>query len=351
MKLPRIALFLVVLFLPYRVVAQQSNCNVDTYHKTLDVVFRQATKGERVVTVQVLPSFKVEWAIVFDTTPDGLVVSRISFRKQLWSQLFCGPGAVTTTASQRIELAEAAEERTPVPLPRESAQRFIDDLAKIDFSTDRCPRDKDGSCFDMLDGVRYVVQLGDGRSARLTNVTALTGARSENPALSNWVTELLQESSPPIPSDATSHEKMKFTLLIMGNGWTEKGYAFSTMNYESAAHIKVYLKIVHLDSRDDAKKEYDNWLKKAVRIIDQGKTHDKPATKPATTEDRAVILVPNTSVFTVVTTAKDCEEMFTVVATAGTVLRTIESCSLDAAVEFERQAKRSESVDDRLVFR
>jgi len=56
-----------------------------------------------------------------------------------------------------------------------------------------------------------------------------------------------------------------------------------------------------------------------------------------------VILVPST--------AKDCDEMFTVVATAGTVLRTIQSCSLDAAVEFERQAKRKESVDDRWVSR
>ena len=351
MNLPRIALFLVVLFLPYRVVAQQAKCDVDTYQKTLNAVFSQVTRGERVATVQVLPSFEAEWAIAFDVTPEGLVVSRISFRKQLWSQWFCGPDAATPTPSQRIELAKAIEERTPVPLARESAQRFIDGLARMDFSTDRCPRNSDGSCAYLRDGVVYVVQFKDGRSARLTDVTDLNGMSSENPTLSNWVTELLKESFPPVPSEARAHEEIKFTLLILSNGHTEKGFAVSGMNYESAAHVKVYLKIVHLGSRDDSKKEYDDWLKKAVKIIDQGTTHDKPATKPATTEDRAVILVPNTGVFTVVATAKDCEEIFTVVATAGTVLRTIQSCSLDAAVEFERQAKRNESVDDRWVSR
>ena len=167
-----------------------------------------------------------------------------------------------------------------------------------------------------------------------------TASRSQSPTQTGQtVSPTGQQDSP----DETSHEKMKFILLVMGNGWTKQGYAVSSMNYESAAHIKVYLKIVHLDSREDARKEYDDWLKKAVRIVDQGKVQDKPATKPATSEDRAVILVPST--------AKDCDEMFTVVANSGTVLRTIQSCSLDAAVEFERQAKRKESVDDRWVSR
>jgi hypothetical protein len=103
-------------------------------------------------------------------------------------------------ASQCIELAKAAAvERTPLPLPRESAQRFFDDLAKMDFATDRCPRNKDGTCAYLRDGVSYVVQIRDGRSARLTDVSAYSGMRSENPALSNWVTELLKESCPPAP--------------------------------------------------------------------------------------------------------------------------------------------------------
>ncbi len=115
------------------------------------------------------------------------------------------------------------------------------------------------------------------------------------------------------------------------------------MNYESAAHVKIYLKIVHAGSREEAKKEYDDWLKEAAKIIEQGNVQDKPATKPATTEDRAVIVV--------LETARDCEKMFTVVATAGTVLRIIQFCSLEAAVEFEKQAKLGESMGDRLVSR
>ena len=101
--------------------------------------------------------------------------------------------------------------------------------------------------------------------------------------------------------------------------------------------------MVHLGSREGAKKEYDDQLKGAVRIIEQGKVQDKPASKPATTEDRAVIVVPST--------AKDCKEMFTILATAGTVLRIHQSCSLEAVVEWEKGAKHNESVDDRFVFR
>jgi hypothetical protein len=200
MKLLSIALFLAGLFLQCRVVAQGSCCNLDTYHRALDFVFGQTINGERVATVQVLPAFQSEWAIAFDKTPDGLVVSRITFRKQLWLLLGLGGPGAARTASQCIELAKAVPvERASVPLPRDSAQRFIDDLAKLDFATDRCPRNKDETCAYIMDGVDYLVQFRDGRSARLTDVSAYSGMKSENPALSNWVTELLKESSPPAP--------------------------------------------------------------------------------------------------------------------------------------------------------
>ena len=200
MKQLRIALVLVGLSLPCKVVAQQANCDLDTYQRALDIVFGQATKGERVATVQVLPSFQSEWAIAFDKIPNDLVVTRITFRKQLWWQLgLGGPGAAKTT-SQCLELAKAAAlERAPVPLARESAQRLLDELTKVDFATDRCPRKKDGTCAYLMDGVSYVVQLRDGRSARLTDVSGFRGMKSENPALWNWVTELLKESWPPEP--------------------------------------------------------------------------------------------------------------------------------------------------------
>lgn len=343
MQIPKVILLLVVIFLPYRVVAQQ-DCAMETYQKTLDIVFNEATAGKRVATIQVLRSFLPEWAIAFDATPEGLVVSRTSFRKQLWER-FSG-GSAVKTPSECVEMAKAGAETTPVPLPREWAQRFIDDLAKIDLSTDSCARNKNGSCVQMYDGDNYLVQLEDGRSVRLTDVANLNGAKSENPALSSWVTELLKTSFPPVLSESPAHKEMRFMLLIMGNGWMNEGPGltpFSVMDYENAAHVKIRLKIVHLHSRDAAKNEYDVRLKEAVKIIEQGKVQDTPATKPASIEDRAVLIVPGT--------AKDCQEMFTIVATAGTALRTIQSCSLDPAIEFERQAKRGESVDDRWVAR
>jgi hypothetical protein len=148
-----------------------------------------------------------------------------------------------------------------------------------------------------------------------------------------------QQSSP----ETTPQVEMKFKLVMLSNGSTKNGFAFSGMTYETANQVKVYVYLVHLGSREGAKKEYDDRLKEAVKIIEEGKVQDKPASKPATTEDRAVVVLPST--------AKDCKEMFTVLATAGTVLRIQQSCSLEAVVAWEKLAKHNESVDDRLVFR
>lgn len=182
--------------------------------------------------------------------------------------------------------------------------------------------------------LRYGVVLG------MICLVIPSAARSQEPSRTGQTNSLANQQSSPA---AAPHEEMKFKLVKMSNGWTKKGFEVSGMDYESTAHIKVYLKIVHPGSREGVKKEYDDWLKEAAKIIRQGAVQDKPATKPATMEDRAVIAVREAS--------KECEEIFSVVATAGTVLRIIQSCSLEAAVEFERQAKRNESMDDRLVSR
>jgi hypothetical protein len=185
----------------YKLASQQSgqaHCDLNTYQRALDTVFSLAVNAERVATVQVLPSFHPEWAIAFDRTPNGLIVSRITLQKQLWLQLGLGSQSPSKLPSQCVELAKAATvERATVPLARESAQRFIDDLAKMDFVTDACPRQKDGTCALVEDGVDYVVQFDDGPSVRLTDVSVFVGMRSENPSLSNWVTELLGEIGPP----------------------------------------------------------------------------------------------------------------------------------------------------------
>ena len=134
-------------------------------------------------------------------------------------------------------------------------------------------------------------------------------------------------------SEATSQEGMNFKLLIMSNGVTKSGASFGGKIYETPTHTKVYLYMVHLGSREGAKQEYEDRLKETIRIINQGAVQDDPATKPVTTEDRAEIIVPAT---------RDCKETTTILATAGTVLRVIQSCSREAAVEFEKQANRNE---------
>jgi hypothetical protein len=148
-----------------------------------------------------------------------------------------------------------------------------------------------------------------------------------------------QPSSP----ETTPQVEMKFDLVKMSHGFTKNGFLISGRTYKTANQVMVYVAIVHLVSREGAKKEYDDRLKEALRIIEQGKVDDKPATKPATTEDRAVIVVPSTE--------KDCKEMFSILATAGTVLRIQQSCSLDAVVAWEKLARRNESVRDRFVSR
>jgi hypothetical protein len=124
-------------------------------------------------------------------------------------------------------------------------------------------------------------------------------------------------------SFAVPQEPLKFKLLILSNGVTKSGASWDGRIYETPTQIKVYLYMVHLGSREAAKKEYEDQLKAAVRIISQGKTQDKP-----TTEARAVITVSDT---------RECKEMPTVLATADTMLHIVQSCSPEAALEFEKQ--------------
>jgi len=139
-------------------------------------------------------------------------------------------------------------------------------------------------------------------------------------------------------SQLPGHEGTKFNRLGMTNGVTKSGASWERTTYETVTGARVRLTIVHLDSREGAKNEYADWLKlKGVRVISKGKVEDKPATKPATTEDRAIVkfAVPS-----------ECDEGTAIFATAGSILRIIQSCSAKAAFEFEKQAKRGENQND-----
>ncbi len=138
--------------------------------------------------------------------------------------------------------------------------------------------------------------------------------------------------------DATQPTGMTFKLTIMSNGLTKSGAAFGGYTYvEISADIKVTLEIVHLRSPEAANKEYNDRLKYATKIVEHAKVGDSTGT----TEERAVILVP---------AKKDCKEATEILRTSGKLLRIIESCFPDAALDFEKQAERAGG-GDRILWR
>jgi hypothetical protein len=154
-----------------------------------------------------------------------------------------------------------------------------------------------------------------------------------------WVTVFCLVVSAAHGSQLSGHEKMKFNQLGTSSGVTKSGASWEGTLYETATHMRVHLTIVQLDSREGATNEYADWLKqKAVRIISKEKVQDNPGT----TEDRAVVKL---------FVASECDEGTAIFATAGKVLRIIQSCSAKAAVEFEKQVKRGENQSGEYVAR
>src|SRR5262249_17311390 len=89
--------------------ARETMCGLVTYHDGLNLAFNKATAGagETLVTVQVLPSFQREYALVLKQVGAQVKLLRASFRNQLWSQM--GPPLhVQRTRLQCLEIAVAA---------------------------------------------------------------------------------------------------------------------------------------------------------------------------------------------------------------------------------------------------
>jgi len=146
----------------------------------------------------------------------------------------------------------------------------------------------------------------------------------------SWVTVFCLAVSAATASQLPGHEGTKFNRFSTTSGVTNSDASWDGTFYRTATGAMVRLTIVHLDSPEDAKNEYADWLKqKAVRIISKEKVQDKSGS----TEDRAVakLFVPS-----------ECDEGTAIFTTAGKVLRIIQSCSAKAAFEFEKQAKRGE---------
>jgi hypothetical protein len=176
--------------------AQEKMCGLGTYHDSLDLAFKNAIAGdgETLVTVQVVPSFQREYALVLKRVGPEVKLLRASFQKQLWIQL--GPPLhVPKTRQQCLDMALAAKVDT-VELPARAditAQSWTA-FGNINLDTDTCPR-RGKQCASLLDGKDYVVQTNDGRSLRITEIGNLEGIKSENAALLDWIRSLLRVAS------------------------------------------------------------------------------------------------------------------------------------------------------------
>jgi hypothetical protein len=163
-------------------------------HGSLDLAFKNATagEGETLVTVQVLPSFQREYALVLKRVGPEVKMLGATLQKQLlWTQL--GPPlSVARTRQQCLEIARAAETDTvPVPVSAEEANSLWTTFSSTNLQTDICAR-QEGQCAFIYDGTQYVIQMPDDRSFRLTEVGGMKGTVSENGALLDWVHTVLR---------------------------------------------------------------------------------------------------------------------------------------------------------------
>jgi hypothetical protein len=180
--------------------AQEKMCGLGTYYDSLNLAFKNATAGdgETLVTVQVLPSFHREYALVLKRVGPEVKLMRATFEKQLWTQL--GPPLhATNNRQQCLDLALAAKVDTvELPAGADTTAQSWTTFSDISLDTDTCPR-RGKQCALLLDGTTYIVQTNDGRSLRIAEIENLKGIKSENAALLNWVRALLRMASSSQP--------------------------------------------------------------------------------------------------------------------------------------------------------
>lgn len=172
--------------------AQERKCGLGTYQDSLDLAFQQATSGvgETLVTVEVLPSFRREYALTLKRVGPDIKLLRSTLKKQLWTLL--GPLTDNKSRQQCLNLALAAKVDTvDVPASADTTAQSWSAFSSINLETDTCPR-RGKQCSLLLDGIDYIVQTNDGRSIRVTEIGNLKGITSENAALLDWVRGLIQ---------------------------------------------------------------------------------------------------------------------------------------------------------------
>lgn len=176
--------------------SHETMCGLGTYHDSLDLAFKNATagSGETLVTVQVLPSFRREYALVLKQVGSEVKLLRASFQDQLWT-LLGPPLHVPKTRQQCLELALAAKVYTiEISVPAETTKQLWTAFGNINLDKETCSRQK-GTCPLSQDGTMFVIQTNEGRSVRLTEIGDSKRIKSENAALLDWVHALLETAS------------------------------------------------------------------------------------------------------------------------------------------------------------
>jgi len=186
---------LLALLLPLHAIAQNATtekmCGLKTYYDSLTLIFQNAasTDGKVLVTVQVLPIFKSEYALSIERTPSGIGIFRSSLRKQLWTQL--GPPLqVAKTRQECLDIAKAAEWDTlPIHASAEQANRLWEMFLHTKLERHSASTFARKQILP-LDSTQYVVQSANGRSVFLTEVVRTE--LSENPSLLDWIHSIIK---------------------------------------------------------------------------------------------------------------------------------------------------------------
>jgi hypothetical protein len=136
-------------------------------------------------------------------------------------------------------------------------------------------------------------------------------------------------SGQQVERGTTSQKIPGFKLIRMSNGVYKGDTPFSQNTFETAPGEKVYVVMIHFLSAEGVKKEFTEKVDTATSVIERKTVKGKNDVM----EERAVVAVKG----------KDGQVVTTILTTAGTVLREIQSYSAQAALEFEKQAQRADS--------
>src|SRR5215469_11412869 len=94
--------------LAWRNGAHEKMCGLGTYQDSLDLAFKNATEGsgDTLLTVEVLHSFRREYALVMKRVGSEVNLVRAEFQTQLWHQL--APLSASRSRQDCLDLASAA---------------------------------------------------------------------------------------------------------------------------------------------------------------------------------------------------------------------------------------------------